>query len=720
MASSAGNRRGPPGSTEGSTLVPGPKSKMRNPNKGFYGDGGPDPSVLRPSIAVSVTGVKQTLQALENGTQEVRDYLFDECHVIYECRTCLNMFRSVANFIAHKRSYCTTKLKNVRHVYRRDPPAELDMEADSTTTAFVEPEPVETIIPDQEWDLRDYSPSLELLREAGLIQEIESKPLVTSLKKDKSLSSIVGRLRWKAESGVERDYYRSREREATTYLMEPMRQTTQAVFQTPSNALTSMGSRYVELERLKRRPSVFIGPDGKIVDPGEPPPRLAFGSSSSHQEPTCFPCPLCKRTFVTSKGVLRHAMRFHEKDLEGAKAVRKQSKKMAYVKQNNVKKPYDPMCFGCGKKFVSPHGISIHQGYCYQYKNRAFSVTSARAVTIMNRPPVVRIRQLDNQAVRAALARRSSNDEAHLPEVLIDSVNTTSPGNKNDPTEARSKVIHPNEATLYDDLDEKMSGSSGIGSNEENDCNVENINVEINKPSSSLRKPIVHLPRIRSRAETPASSRSNSPAPTKKRKRNEEELSSQIMLNQTGLSEMSGEGRSHESFPASDLLKKTQADGDDDEITFKISPVLEENVSGHQLVAPRLKRSRIENEEEEETAKIATEEDAKTAETPKRTQRSIFQWLKKTPAAPSAVANTNKRTSNSSRGSSGSIGTNSSEGDFGTKLSAPDPPSSVKRKGAKLPLVSASGSENDAVAHPTVAMAAATKQRTRSTKAMKS
>ena len=28
----------------------------------------------------------------------------------------------------------------------------------------------------------------------------------------------------------------------------------------------------------------------------------------------------------------------HEKDLEGAKAVRKQSKKMAYVKQNNVKK----------------------------------------------------------------------------------------------------------------------------------------------------------------------------------------------------------------------------------------------------------------------------------------------------------------------------------------------------------------------------------------------
>ena len=71
MASSAGNRRGPPGSTEGTTLVPGPKSKMRNLNKGISADGSPDPSVLRPSIAVSVTGVKQMLQALENGTQEV-------------------------------------------------------------------------------------------------------------------------------------------------------------------------------------------------------------------------------------------------------------------------------------------------------------------------------------------------------------------------------------------------------------------------------------------------------------------------------------------------------------------------------------------------------------------------------------------------------------------------------------------------------------------------
>ena len=187
---------------------------------------------------------------------QVRDYLLDECHVIYECRTCLNMFRSVANFIAHKRSYCTAKLKNVRHVYRRDPPEELDLEAESTT-AFVEPEPVETVIPNQEWDLKDYSPSLELLREAGLIKELETRPLVTSLKKDKSLSNIIGKLRWKAQGGLEGDFYRSREREATTYLMEPMRQTTQAVFQV-CQPVTDCCSIYITAHILSFRRLVML------------------------------------------------------------------------------------------------------------------------------------------------------------------------------------------------------------------------------------------------------------------------------------------------------------------------------------------------------------------------------------------------------------------------------------------------------------------------------
>ena len=145
---------------------------------------------------------------------------------------------------------------------------------------------------------------------------------------------------------------------------------------------------------------------------------------------------------------------------------------------------------------------------------------------------MVRIHRLDNQAVRVALARRSSKEERLLPEVFLDSVKFSYPEKKNGPNEAKSKGASSSEATVDDDSDEKMSGSSGIGSNEENDCNVENVVSEANKLSDNVRKPIVHLPRIRSMPETPGSSRSNSPAQTKKRKWNEEELSDEITLNQ--------------------------------------------------------------------------------------------------------------------------------------------------------------------------------------------
>ena len=71
------------------------------------------------------------------------------------------------------------------------------------------------------------------------------------------------------------------------------------------------------------------------------------------------------------------------------------------------------------------------------------------------------------------------------------------------------------------------------------------------------------------------------------------------MAFQTGLSETSLEGTTQKSSPSTNSSKDTQAmaDGDDDEISFKISPDLGENFTNRQVV-PRLKRARIEEEEE--------------------------------------------------------------------------------------------------------------------------
>jgi len=37
---------------------------------------------------------------------QIQNLLSQECNVILECKICQNMFRSLPNFISHKRAYC--------------------------------------------------------------------------------------------------------------------------------------------------------------------------------------------------------------------------------------------------------------------------------------------------------------------------------------------------------------------------------------------------------------------------------------------------------------------------------------------------------------------------------------------------------------------------------------------------------------------------------------
>ncbi|RZF34118.1 hypothetical protein LSTR_LSTR014963 [Laodelphax striatellus] len=48
-------------------------------------------------------------------TPEVVHLMSFECDIIYECRVCKNLFRSVANFISHKRIYCTRRFNHVQN-----------------------------------------------------------------------------------------------------------------------------------------------------------------------------------------------------------------------------------------------------------------------------------------------------------------------------------------------------------------------------------------------------------------------------------------------------------------------------------------------------------------------------------------------------------------------------------------------------------------------------
>lgn len=69
----------------------------------------PDLSVLHKPIDTSASDLYQVSQLLKSGTDEVKSVLSYESNIIYECRICRSLFRSILNLISHKREYCKEK-----------------------------------------------------------------------------------------------------------------------------------------------------------------------------------------------------------------------------------------------------------------------------------------------------------------------------------------------------------------------------------------------------------------------------------------------------------------------------------------------------------------------------------------------------------------------------------------------------------------------------------
>ena len=158
------------------------------------------------------------------------------------------MFRSLANFLMHKRSYCEKQYCNVVHQSKpgdEDPYYEQEdvvqhtyskvqhpCSKPSQTTVFVIPEkPVDTILEEEEWDINDYAPSLDLLQEAGILEEIEGSPVFDAIrahkkKKGYQINSIAAKLKSKVDEHFDDSYYKSK-----LIRLEKMSETKNAVFQ---------------------------------------------------------------------------------------------------------------------------------------------------------------------------------------------------------------------------------------------------------------------------------------------------------------------------------------------------------------------------------------------------------------------------------------------------------------------------------------------------------
>ncbi|XP_018790369.1 PREDICTED: uncharacterized protein LOC108969845 [Bactrocera latifrons] len=70
-------------------------------------DGYQDIYLMRPQPKLTFdSSFKEAKHFYDTGDEEVQQLLLKECRLIYECKLCRNMFRSLSQFIGHKREFC--------------------------------------------------------------------------------------------------------------------------------------------------------------------------------------------------------------------------------------------------------------------------------------------------------------------------------------------------------------------------------------------------------------------------------------------------------------------------------------------------------------------------------------------------------------------------------------------------------------------------------------
>jgi len=311
---------------------------------------GPDLSQLKPPMKTSISGTRQVIHAMETATGEVKNFLLNEMNLMYECKTCFSVFRSIANMVAHKRTFCKGKYKDMNHLY-------LDKEgldASEMQTVIIEAEPVECVVDQKEWNIENYAPSYELLKTSGILQDIFSKPVVNRLlpANKSGLHQVVSKLKSKLD-GTEAAFYENMQRNfeapkpTQVVHLEPMYETENALMQSwkyfeEGETIGEQYRAWQEAEDAKKH--IKIGPNGQVSTTKETiklvtgpngktysvkVPADAFaevdGVDSDDEETgyTKFPCPKCKKTYSKIMNVFNHMVKVHDITMQEAKNKRK-------------------------------------------------------------------------------------------------------------------------------------------------------------------------------------------------------------------------------------------------------------------------------------------------------------------------------------------------------------------------------------------------------------
>lgn len=201
--------------------------------------------------------------------------LSNECDIVYECKVCRNLFRSLANFISHKRVYCKA-----------------------------------TYYSSLQYDFYNHGKGFS--QDISTIVQAEENFIGTiknGKNSEKDLSSIVERLikREKASRLLKlSDFYEQVNSKLTqdellqqrhVLHLDVVPESNVAVYQTVKSSkddCDSIKAEVIEIEKICDKSRTVLGPDGKIVSPSDLPEFPDDGEKLD--EP--FACEVCECKFL--------------------------------------------------------------------------------------------------------------------------------------------------------------------------------------------------------------------------------------------------------------------------------------------------------------------------------------------------------------------------------------------------------------------------------------
>ncbi|XP_068631227.1 uncharacterized protein [Battus philenor] len=380
-----------------------------------------DYTLLRKPILTSVTGFAQARKIFDSATEELKSLLSTECDLLYECKVCRNLFRSLANFISHKRMYCKEKFNSTIHSHFINPTC--------TSSEIIKIKHLE----------EEYQESLKPKNNHECVESNETEERIP-LTKD--LTAIVEKI--SISKGVKETV-----KEEQEIFLQKIPKTSVAVFQNVNfNGETQcdIRSQVRELDTILSQNKAVLQSDGKFMiqnseDPDKPyepenviqisdddenedsnilkckicdlqfstQKTLRFHMKYKHLESRLvYPCPDCLEIFSTSWSVYRHLFKVHRKTAAQIRRLRESIQSKAFrmnnppayyeKRKNNIKTSTPqkiteeerldqenqawmdnmegdgeiPRCGGCGRTFERRAALAAHTHTC-QPRSRALA-----------------------------------------------------------------------------------------------------------------------------------------------------------------------------------------------------------------------------------------------------------------------------------------------------------------------------------------------------------